>query len=55
VRRSDPVGRGRRNLVIETDAPLDKLDQLLKLAERYCVVYQTLRNGSPVDVRMRRG
>jgi hypothetical protein len=31
------------------------LDQLLELTERYCVVYQTIRNGSPVDVTMRRG
>lgn len=27
---------------IETDAPQDKVDQLIKLTERYCVVYQTL-------------
>jgi hypothetical protein len=31
------------------------LDQLLKLTERYCVVYQTIRNGSPVDATMQRG
>ena len=40
---------------VATDAPQEKLDQLLKLTERYCVVYQTIRNGSPVDVRMQRG
>ncbi|MEJ2622970.1 MAG: OsmC family protein [Pseudolabrys sp.] len=39
---------------IDSDAPQDKLDQLLKLTERYCVVYQTIRNGSPVDVSMAR-
>ena len=27
------------------DAPQEKLDQLLKLTERYCVVYQTIKSG----------
>ena len=27
---------------VETDAPQEKLDSLLKLTERYCVVFQTL-------------
>ena len=27
---------------VESDAPQDKLDTLLKLTERYCVVFQTL-------------
>jgi uncharacterized OsmC-like protein len=40
---------------LDTDAPQDKLDQLLKLTERYCVVYQTIKSGPPVDVTMRRG
>jgi len=26
----------------------------LKLTERYCVVYQTIKSGPPVDVRMDR-
>jgi len=39
---------------LDTDAAQDRLDQLLKLTERYCVVYQTIKNGPPVDVRMRR-
>jgi uncharacterized OsmC-like protein len=39
---------------VDSDAPQDKLDQLLKLTERYCVVYQTLSNGVPVDARMSR-
>lgn len=29
---------------VESDVPQDKRDQLLKLTERYCVVYQTLSN-----------
>ena len=32
----------RLQFEIETDAPQEKVDQLLKLTERYCVVYQTL-------------
>lgn len=39
---------------VDTDAPQDKLDQLQKLTERYCVVYQTIRNGPKVDVRLER-
>jgi uncharacterized OsmC-like protein len=56
VAKDAPVGFAQIRLVfeVETDAPQEKLDQLLKLTERYCVVYQTIRNGSPVDVRMQR-
>lgn len=32
----------RLSFDVETDAPQDKLDTLLKLTERYCVVFQTL-------------
>jgi len=39
---------------LDTDAPQDKLDQLLKLTERYCVVYQTIKNGPPVDIKLSR-
>jgi uncharacterized OsmC-like protein len=54
VAKDAPVGFAQIRLAfqVETDAPQEKLDQLLKLTERYCVVYQTIRNGSPVDVRM---
>ena len=31
-----------------------ELDQLLKLTERYCVVYQTIKNGLPIEITMRR-
>ena len=44
VEKTAPVGfqaiRLRFDLV--TDAPQEKIDQLLKLTERYCVVYQTM-------------
>ncbi len=39
---------------LDTDAPADKLDQLLKLTERYCVVYQTIKSGPPVEIAMHR-
>jgi uncharacterized OsmC-like protein len=57
VAKDAPVGFAgiRLTFQVETDVPQEKLDQLLKLTERYCVVYQTIRNGSPVDVRMERG
>lgn len=56
VIKDAPVGFAqiRLRFDLETDAPQDKLDQLLKLTERYCVVYQTIRNGPPVDVTLAR-
>lgn len=56
VTRDAPVGFAQIRLAfdIDTDAPQDKLDQLLKLTERYCVVYQTVRNGPPVAIALNR-
>jgi len=56
VAKEAPVGFAhiRLSFDVETDAPQEKLDQLLKLTERYCVVYQTIRSGPPVDVTMHR-
>ncbi len=56
VAKDAPVGFAEIRLAfdVETDAPQDKLDQLLKLTERYCVVYQTIRNGPRVTVLLRR-
>ena len=44
VDRTAPVGFRaiRLMLDLDTDAPQDKIDALLKLTERYCVVFQTL-------------
>jgi len=39
---------------LDTDAPQERLDQLLKLTERYCVVYQTIKAGPPVKVKLAR-
>jgi uncharacterized OsmC-like protein len=56
VAKDAPVGFAqiRLRFDLDTDAPQDKLDQLLKLTERYCVVYQTIRNGPPVDIQLQR-
>ncbi|MDO8874835.1 MAG: OsmC family protein [Pseudolabrys sp.] len=56
VAKDAPVGFAqiRLRFDLDTDAAQDKLDQLLKLTERYCVVYQTIKSGPPVDVAMKR-
>jgi uncharacterized OsmC-like protein len=56
VAKDAPVGFAaiRLAFVIDSDAPREKLDQLIKLAERYCVVYQTLRGGVPMELRLSR-
>ena len=57
VAKDAPVGFAQIRLAfdVETDAPQEKLDQLLKLTERYCVVYQTLKGGVPIEVKLARG
>jgi uncharacterized OsmC-like protein len=56
VAKDAPVGfrQIRLRFDVDTDAPQDKLDQLLKLTERYCVVYQTLKSGPPIEVALKR-
>jgi uncharacterized OsmC-like protein len=56
VAKDAPVGfrEIRLNFKVDTDAPQEKLDQLLKLTERYCVVYQTIKSGPKVDVKLAR-
>lgn len=56
VDKEAPVGFAeiRLQFELDTDAPQDKLDLLLKLTERYCVVYQTIKNGPKVLVTMER-
>ena len=56
VAKDAPVGFRdiRLSFDLDTDAPQDKLDLLLKLTERYCVVYQTIKNGPKVSVSMQR-
>lgn len=56
IDKEAPVGFAeiRLKFEVDTDAPQDKLDLLLKLTERYCVVYQTIKNGPKVSVSMLR-
>jgi uncharacterized OsmC-like protein len=56
VAKDAPVGfkQIRLSFEVDTDAPQEKLDQLLKLTERYCVVYQTLKSGPPIEVGLAR-
>ena len=56
VAKDAPVGfrEIRLRFDLDTDAGQDRLDQLLKLTERYCVVYQTIKAGPPVDVKLAR-
>ena len=52
VSKEAPVGFRaiRLKFDLQTDASPDQLATLLKLTERYCVVYQTLLGGVPVEV-----
>jgi uncharacterized OsmC-like protein len=56
VDKTAPVGFKNIRLAFEvdTDAPQEKIDQLLKLTERYCVVFQTLNNKPDLSVGVRR-
>jgi uncharacterized OsmC-like protein len=56
VAKDAPVGfaRIRLSFDVETHAAQERLEQLLKLTERYCVVYQTIKSGPPIEVRMGR-
>ena len=48
VAKDAPVGFARDPAAfdVDTDATQEQLDQLLKLTERYCVVYQTISKGT---------
>jgi uncharacterized OsmC-like protein len=51
VAKDAPVGFRaiRLTFAIDSDAPEDKKKKLIELTERYCVVYQTLKNPPPVE------
>jgi uncharacterized OsmC-like protein len=56
VSKEAPVGFTdiRLRISVDTDAPEDQVAALLKLTERYCVVFQTLSRPPAIDVRMER-
>jgi len=55
VSREAPVGFRdiRLRFDLDTEAHADKLDSLIKLTERYCVVYQTLKTPAKLAVSVR--
>ena len=52
VSKEVPVGFSaiRLSFELDTDAPKEQLDTLLKLTERYCVVAQTVKTPTPVTI-----
>ncbi|MGK7369929.1 MAG: OsmC family protein [Candidatus Halalkalibacterium sp. M3_1C_030] len=57
VSREVPVGFKsiRLHFDLDTDADEKKIEKLLELTERYCVVYQTLRNSPSIEVGLSSG
>ena len=54
VDKQAPVGFTdiRLKFELDTDAPQDQLDTLLKLTERYCVVLQSLRHSPKTEATL---
>ena len=56
VDKTAPVGFRaiRLAIAVDTDAPQEMLDKLLKLTERYCVVFQTLAGQPQLSAKLAR-
>lgn len=56
VSKEVPVGFTtiRLQFIVDSPASSEQLDSLLKLTERYCVVYQTLKSGAVMQHSMMR-
>jgi uncharacterized OsmC-like protein len=56
VDKQAPVGFKdiRLRFALDTDAPQEQLDTLLKLTERYCVVLQTLKHSPKTEAMLAR-
>lgn len=56
VAKDAPVGfRAIRTLFrLDTPEPQERIDALLKLTERYCVVFQTLAQPTPISAQIER-
>jgi uncharacterized OsmC-like protein len=52
VSKEVPVGfqRIRLHFDLQTDAPAEQIAKLIEVTERYCVVYQTLRQSPTIEV-----
>ncbi len=57
IEKQAPVGFRdiRLSFDIDGDLTAEQLATLMKLTERYCVVYQTLRSAPPIDVSATKG
>ena len=57
IDKGAPVGfrEIRLKFELDSDATEEQLAALLRLTERYCVVYQTLRSAPPIDVGIKNG
>jgi uncharacterized OsmC-like protein len=57
IAKEVPVGfqNIRLQFTLDTDATQEELDTLLRLTERYCVVYQTLAHPPALTVARKRG
>jgi len=56
VARDAPVGfrEIRVELNLDTDEPRERIDSLIKLTERYCVVFQAINNKPALTVSAQR-
>ncbi|MBZ9767216.1 OsmC family protein [Mesorhizobium sp. CA6] len=56
IARDAPVGfrEIRLKFDLDTDEPQERIDSLIKLTERYCVVFQTINNKPALSVSARR-
>jgi uncharacterized OsmC-like protein len=56
VARDAPVGfrEIRLKFGLDTDEPQERIDSLMKLTERYCVVFQTINNKPQLAVSAER-
>jgi uncharacterized OsmC-like protein len=54
VAKDAPVGftRIRLTFAVDTTAPTEKVQKLVELTERYCVVFQTLAKPPVMEVRL---
>ena len=54
VARDAPVGFAqiRMRFEIQTDATADKVQKLVELTERYCVIFQTLKQPPQIETRV---
>lgn len=51
VSKDTPVGITaiRLHFALDTDAPADQIEKLIKMTERYCVIFQTLRQPPAME------